>query len=133
VTDPTRAPRIACSTVSLIPTPLHDVFPFEHVVLDTSHAAVAGLHLLETLDRLRTRLAHVHLSNNAGKGWDSHLPVSEGVLALESFLDALAGTGFACSASLEIDLRRHLGDPEAPLRVLAANRAFCAERLPLAV
>jgi sugar phosphate isomerase/epimerase len=119
--------------VSLIPTPLHDVFPFEHVVLDTSHAAVAGLHLLETLDRLRTRLAHVHLSNNAGKGWDSHLPVSEGVLALESFLDALAGTGFACSASLEIDLRRHLGDPEALLRVLAANRAFCAERLPLAV
>jgi sugar phosphate isomerase/epimerase len=112
---------------------LEDLDAFEHVVLDTSHAAVAGLDLLETLARLRTRLAHVHLSNNAGKGWDSHLPVTEGVLPLESFLDALAGTGFAGSVSLEIDLRRHLGDPEALRRVLAANRAFCADRLPLAV
>jgi sugar phosphate isomerase/epimerase len=112
---------------------LEDLVGDDHVVLDTSHAAVAGLDLLEILDRLRTRLAHVHLSNNAGKGWDSHLPVTEGVLPLGSFLDALAGSGFAGSVSLEIDLRRHLGDPEALRRVLAENRAFCADRLPFAV
>ena len=47
---------------------LEDLEAFDHVVLDTSHAAVAGLDLLEILARLRTRLAHVHLSNNAGKG-----------------------------------------------------------------
>ena len=112
---------------------LEDLEAFDHVVLDTSHAAVAGLDLLEILDRLRSRLAHVHLSNNAGKGWDSHLPVTEGVLPLGSFLDALAETEFAGSVSLEIDLRRHLGDPEALRRVLAENRAFCTDRLPLAV
>jgi sugar phosphate isomerase/epimerase len=75
----------------------------------------------------------VHLSNNDGKGWDSHLPVTEGVLPLGTFLDALAGSGFTGSVSLEIDLRRHLGDPEALRRVLADNRAFCVDRLPLAV
>jgi sugar phosphate isomerase/epimerase len=88
---------------------LEDLEAFDHVVPDTSYAAVAGFDLLEILTRLRTRLAHVHLSNNAGKGWDSHLPVTEGVLPLGTFLDALAGSGFTGSVSLEIDLRRHLG------------------------
>ena len=59
--------------------------------------------------------------------------MTEGVLPLGTFLDALAATGFAGSVSLEIDLRRHLGDTEALRRVLAENRAFCADRLPLAV
>lgn len=112
---------------------LEDLECFEHVVLDTSHAAVAGLDLFETLARLQGRLAHVHLSNNAGRGWDSHLPLTEGVLPLGRFLEALAASGFGGSVSLEIDLRRHLGDPEALRRVLAETRAFCAERLPLAV
>lgn len=110
---------------------LEDLEGFEHVVLDTSHAAVAGLDLLEVLSRLRGRLRHVHLSDNAGKGWDSHLPVNEGVLPLDRFLDALAASAFADTISLEIDLRRLTGDPQALRRALIANREFCAERLPL--
>lgn len=105
---------------------LEDLEGFEYVTLDTSHAAVAGLDLLETLARLRGRLAHVHLSNNAGKGWDSHLPLAEGVLPLERFLGALAGSGFDGTISLELDLRRHQGDLAGLRRALADNLWSCA-------
>lgn len=112
---------------------LEDLDAFGHVALDTSHAAVAGLDLFDVLARLGDRLAHVHLSNNAGRGWDSHLPLAEGILPLGRFLDALAARRFAGAISLEIDLRGALGDPNALRRALVANREFCAGRLPLAV
>jgi sugar phosphate isomerase/epimerase len=108
---------------------LEDLEGFDDVVLDTSHAAVAGLDLVESFKALRHRLRHVHLSDNAGKGWDSHLPVGEGVLPLDGFLSALATAKFAGTVSLEIDLRRHLQDPAAVRRVLVENREFCASRL----
>jgi sugar phosphate isomerase/epimerase len=110
---------------------LEDLEGFEHVVLDTSHAAVTGLDLLEALGTLEGRLTHIHLSDNAGKGWDSHLPLTEGVLPLDRFLDALAARRYSGTVSLEIDLRRHASDPEALRRTLVANREFCASRLPL--
>ncbi len=108
---------------------LADLEGFPDVVLDTSHAAVAGLDLLETHDRLRGRLSHVHLSNNAGRGWDSHLPVDEGVLDLEPFLEALVADGFDGAVSLELDLRRHMADEQALRDALARNRTFCEGRL----
>jgi sugar phosphate isomerase/epimerase len=110
---------------------LDDLEGFSDVVLDTSHAAVAGLDLLDALTRLRGRLTHVHLSNNAGKGWDSHLPVHEGVLPLDGFLDALSADGFDGTLSLELDLRRYLEDEVALQDVLVANREFCESRLAL--
>jgi sugar phosphate isomerase/epimerase len=109
---------------------LQELEGFDHVVLDTSHAAVAGLDLVESFEALRHRLRHVHLSDNAGKGWDSHLPVGDGVLPLDGFLNALAGAGFAGSVSLEIDLRRHLKDPAAVHRALVETREYCSARLP---
>ena len=57
---------------------LEDLDGFPNVTLDTSHLAVSGLDPVEAVTRLGDRLAHVHLSNNAGKGWDSHLPLDEG-------------------------------------------------------
>lgn len=104
---------------------LSDLDGFPDVVLDTSHAAVAGLDLLEALARIRGRLAHVHLSNNAGKGWDSHLPVDEGVLDLTSFLRALRDSDFDGAVSLELDLRRHAGDDAAIRDLLVRNRERC--------
>jgi sugar phosphate isomerase/epimerase len=104
---------------------------FPHVVLDTSHAAVTGLDLFEAVGRARGRLAHVHLSNNAGRGWDSHLPVDQGILPIAPFLEHLRAVGFAGSISLELDLRRYMEDGAALKRVLASNRAFCQDRLPI--
>jgi len=108
---------------------LDDLERHPAVVLDTSHAAVAGIDLLEALARLGDRLAHVHLSNNAGRGWDSHLPPNEGVLDLDGFLDALGATGFGGAISLEIDLRSLRETPSSLRDTLARSRELCHARL----
>ena len=110
---------------------IEDLEGFPDIALDTSHLAVAGLDPVDTLDRLGQRLAHVHLSNNAGKGWDSHLPLDQGVLDLDGFLGALATSGFAGAISLEIDLRSHLNDEQALRRILSRNRKLCETGLAL--
>jgi sugar phosphate isomerase/epimerase len=106
-----------------------DLDRFTHLVLDTSHLAVAGYDVVDAYLRYRTKVLHFHLSNNAGKGWDSHLPVDEGILPLDRLLDRMAEDGFAGTISLELDLRSYLGDDEAIREVLVRNRAFCESRL----
>lgn len=114
-----------------IPGPrLHDHSPLEAAVnrvLDTSHAAVAGWDLLSTAESWGENLAHVHLSDNAGRGWDSHLPVGEGILPLGDLLGSVAGS--AATVSLELDLRRFMGDDGAMNSVLVGNREFCERGL----
>jgi sugar phosphate isomerase/epimerase len=107
-----------------------DIERFPFLVLDTSHAAVSNLDIREFYGRYRDQIQHVHLSNNAGKGWDSHLPVyQEGVLPLGEFLDDLIRDGFAGSVSIELDLRPWLQDRDALHEVLVRNREFCERRL----
>jgi sugar phosphate isomerase/epimerase len=101
---------------------------YPDLVLDTSHAAVSGMDLSQATAVYAERLKHIHLSNNAGRGWDSHLPVYLGVLPIDAFLRSMSDDGYAGSISLEIDLRPYFGD-EAELReVLARNREFCETR-----
>lgn len=96
---------------------LEDLDGIPHLVLDTSHAAVANHDLVDVRRRFGDRLRHVHLSDNVGRGWDNHLPPGEGVLPLDDFLDDLAGSDYAGSVSLEVDLRR-VGNEAARLRGL---------------
>ncbi|MEW6059263.1 MAG: TIM barrel protein [Actinomycetota bacterium] len=106
---------------------------FPHVVLDTSHAAVAGHDLLDAYRRLADRLEHIHLSNNAGRGWDSHLPVDRGVLDIDGFLDHLAAERFPGTISLELDLRPYLDTGTALHELLVGHRELCGTRLSLPV
>jgi sugar phosphate isomerase/epimerase len=99
-----------------------------HLVLDTSHAAVAGHDPTEVRQRFGERLRHVHLSDNAGRGWDSHLPPGEGVLDLDAFCTDLTRSGYAHAVSLEVDLRTHLTDP-ARLRAVMVEMREGAERM----
>ena len=99
-----------------------------HLVLDTSHAAVANHDLIEVRRLFGDRLRHVHLSDNAGKGWDSHLPPGEGVLDLDGFLRDLADSDFDGTVSLEVDLRKRLDDP-AGLRSLLVDMRERVESL----
>jgi sugar phosphate isomerase/epimerase len=110
---------------------LDELDGFPDVALDTSHLAVSGVDPVEAATRLGDRLAHVHLSNNAGRGWDSHLPLDQGVLDLGRFLEALAARGFRGAISLEIDLRGHLDDDQALRRILSRNRELCEAGLTL--
>jgi sugar phosphate isomerase/epimerase len=110
---------------------IDDIERYPFLVLDTSHAAVSNLDIRDFYARYRDQIQHVHLSNNAGKGWDSHLPVyQEGVLPLAEFLDDLTADGFNGNVSVELDLRPWLNDEDALHEVLVRNREFCEERLP---
>jgi len=99
------------------------------LVLDTSHAAVSGIDIRAALTRGGDRIRHIHLSNNAGKGWDSHLPLGGGgILPIDEFLDDLAH-GFTGTVSLELDLRTWMKDERALHDLLVAQREYCERRL----
>jgi sugar phosphate isomerase/epimerase len=112
---------------------LDELDRFDDLVLDTSHAAVAGHDLLEVRGRFGDRLRHVHLSDNAGKGWDSHLPPGEGVLGLNDFLTALAAAGYPGAVTLEVDLRRQAADPRRLRKVMVSMREEAEALLTAAV
>lgn len=99
------------------------------LVLDTSHLAVSGFDLLETYRRHRDKVVHFHVSNNAGKGWDSHLSVDEGILALDELLREIGSDGFGGTVSIELDLRKTIADEEATREILQRNREFCERHL----
>jgi sugar phosphate isomerase/epimerase len=100
-----------------------------HLVLDTSHAAVAKHDLIDVRTRFGHRLRHVHLSDNAGRGWDSHLPPGQGVLAIDAFLDDLVACGYTGTISLEVDLRRYLTEPKKLRAILNRMREDVETRL----
>lgn len=106
-----------------------DLDHYPTLVLDTSHLAVARFDVLEAFRRYREKVVHFHLSNNAGKGWDSHLPVYEGILPLDRLLEEIAADGFSGTIALELDLRPYLGDDDAIKEVLVRNREYCEARL----
>jgi len=108
---------------------LDDLEGIPHLVLDTSHAAVARHDLVEVRRRFGDRLRHVHLSDNAGRGWDSHLPPGLGILPLDRFVDDLVESGFDGTISLEVDLRRSLTEPTRLRREMTAMRERLEERL----
>jgi sugar phosphate isomerase/epimerase len=107
-----------------------DLERFPYLVLDTSHAAVSSIDIRQAYRQYRDQIQHIHLSNNAGKGWDSHLPVyQDGVLPLGEFLEDLVADHFAGAISIELDLRQWLGDAAALHDVIVRNREFCEGRL----
>jgi sugar phosphate isomerase/epimerase len=108
---------------------LEELDRFDSLVLDTSHAAVANHDLMEVRRRFDGRLRHVHLSDNAGRGWDSHLPLGQGVLPIDGFLDDLATSGYDGNVTLEVDLRRELEDPAKVRELMRADRERCEARL----
>jgi sugar phosphate isomerase/epimerase len=102
-----------------------DLDRYPHLVLDTSHLAVARYEVVKAYRRYKDKVVHFHLSNNAGKGWDSHLPVDEGILPLDRLLKEIAADGFGGTIALELDLRPYLGDDDSIREVLVRNREFC--------
>ena len=94
---------------------------YPYVTLDTSHLAVAGIDLLEAQARLGDRVVHVHASNNAGHGRDTHGPLDQGVLPVPEFLERLGQAGFAGAVTLELDVRPWSEDRASLIDVLHDN------------
>lgn len=102
---------------------------FRNLTLDTSHAGVSGLDISAAPAHFGARLRHVHLSNNTGRGRDSHARLQEGVLPIPAFLEQLGENGFSGAVSLELDLRPWMDDESALREVLSSQRRFVEPRI----
>jgi sugar phosphate isomerase/epimerase len=100
-----------------------------HVALDTSHLTVARLDILDAYERLRSKLVHIHLSNNAGDGRDGHLELDKGVLPLDRFLAELGRTNYAGVVSLELSVSRYVEQAGPLTEMLRRNREYLRSRL----
>jgi sugar phosphate isomerase/epimerase len=99
------------------------------LVLDTSHLAVAGGDLMAAWEELADRVAHLHVSNNDGRGRDTHGLLDRGVLPLPEFLQEVGATGFGGAVTLELDVRTWADDRPALLEVLRENLAIARSHL----
>ena len=99
------------------------------VVMDTSHVTVARGDILDAYEVLAPKLAHIHLSDNAGDGRDGHLSLGEGVLPIDRLLAELRRTDYAGAVSLELSVRRLLEKPKEMVAMLRRNREYVEDRL----
>ena len=75
----------------------------EHVVLDTSHASVAKLNILEQWAELAPRVRHLHLSDATGRALDEHLLPGLGTLPLGELLQQVAKHPTAIDIVVEVN------------------------------
>ena len=91
--------------------------PYEHVTLDTSHTATAGVDPIAMADALGDRLVHLHLADGSGSAKDEHLVPGRGAQPCAELLERLAGRGWDGNVVVEVSTRRagSLAEREADL------------------
>jgi sugar phosphate isomerase/epimerase len=99
------------------------------LVLDTSHLAVMGGDLMAAWEELSDRVAHLHVSNNDGRGRDTHGLLGRGVLPLPEFLEEVGASRFSGAVTLELDVRTWADDRPALLDVLRENLGIARKHL----
>lgn len=99
------------------------------VAMDTSHLTVARHDILDSYEVLAPKLAHIHLSNNAGDGRDGHLELEQGILPLDRLLSEVARSGYTGVISLELSVRRYIERPKELVTMLKRNKMFVEDRL----
>lgn len=103
---------------------------FRNVVFDTSHFGVADVDILDAWEQLKGVTAHIHVSDNRGRGRDSHAPLGHGILPVAEFLRRVGTDPLSPrSLTVELDCRRHLHDTPALVRYLRREREKCAALL----
>lgn len=89
---------------------------FDHLTLDLSHAATAGVSALEYVSLWGERLAHVHLNDGSGTPVDEHLMPGAGNQGAAGVMRAVSANGFTGSIVVEINTRvQHRTDREQML------------------
>jgi sugar phosphate isomerase/epimerase len=91
--------------------------PYEHVTLDTSHTATAGVDPIAMADALGERLVHLHLADGSGSAKDEHLVPGRGSQPCAELLERLTAQGWAGNVVVEVSTRRaaDLAEREADL------------------
>lgn len=80
--------------------------PYEHLVLDLSHASTAKQQSRDLARAWGQRLHHLHLTDGTGSIKDEHLMPGEGDQQAFALLDDLRRSGFAGQVVLEVNSRR---------------------------
>jgi sugar phosphate isomerase/epimerase len=91
------------------------------LTLDTSHLAATGGDLMAAWEELADRVVHLHVSNNDGRGRDTHGLLDRGVLPVPEFLEEVGASRFGGAVTLELDVRTWADDRPALLDVLREN------------
>ncbi|MDD5555641.1 MAG: sugar phosphate isomerase/epimerase [bacterium] len=96
---------------------------FRHLVLDTTHLATGGGDPVEAYERIKSRLALIHVSNFNGR---EHQPLGRGEMDLRRFLSHVAGDGYRGHVTIEL-MPDYFPDRTEPTAraVLAADLALC--------
>ena len=100
---------------------------FAHLTLDTSHVGTRHTDLFDFYERIKPKVAHIHLSNYNGR---EHRLLDDGVLPLALFLQRLVADSYSGLVSLELntfDLQAE--DIPALHRNLRASLEFCQQAL----
>lgn len=103
---------------------------FRYITLDTSHLAVAEEDIVEAYRKLADKVVHIHLSDNRGKGRDSHAPVGRGILPLEDFVKALDNPGLR-SVALEVEPGPNVDTPGELERLFGESMELVRRNLPV--
>jgi sugar phosphate isomerase/epimerase len=101
----------------------------DHLVMDTSHCAVAGIDIFDMWRELSDQIVHLHVADNFGNGKDSHAPIGSGVLPLEGFLAEVGRSGWAGTITLELDCRAYLDTRDSLVQFLARERVKAEQAL----
>lgn len=116
--------RAFSSVISIEEMRAHD-----HLVMDTSHCAVAGIDIFEMWRELSDQIVHLHVADNFGNGKDSHAPLGTGVLPIEAFLAQVGRSGWAGTITLELDCRAYLDTRDSLVQFLARERVKAEQAL----
>ena len=77
-----------------------------YFTLDLSHTAAAGVDALALLERMGTRLRHLHLADGSGGPRDDHLVPGRGSQPCAEVLQLLADRGYDGNVVVEVSTRR---------------------------
>ncbi len=100
-----------------------------HITLDTTHLGTWGQDPLAFYERLKDRIAHVHLSNFNG---EEHRLLDDGHLPLAQLLERLSADGYGGLITLETNPNAlEAEDEEQVRRNLHRNLDFCRQHLAM--
>lgn len=99
------------------------------VVMDTSHLTLARHDVLDAYELFAPKLAHIHLSDNAGDGRDGHLELDRGVVPFDALFKKLRQSNYNGDVCLELSIRRYLERPRELVAMLERNRRYVEERV----
>jgi sugar phosphate isomerase/epimerase len=98
--------------------------------LDLSHSSTARIDTMGMLDRMGSRLAHLHLADGSGSNADEHLVPGRGNQPCAEILGLLGRNGFDGNVVLEINTRRS-GNPDQRDIDLAEALSYARRHLVL--